>query len=50
MTLVEAWDEDEAGGTLTLSLSQTTKPTPGQPDKPPRVIPVAVGLIGRNGG
>ena len=50
VTLVEAWDEDEAGGTLTLSLSQTTKPTPGQPDKPPRVIPVAVGLIGRNGG
>lgn len=50
VTLVETWDEDEAGGTLTLSLSQTTKPTPGQPDKPPRVIPVAVGLIGRNGG
>ncbi|MDF1855651.1 aminopeptidase N [Pseudooceanicola sp.] len=41
--------EDWADGTFTLTLSQSTPPTPGQPDKPARVIPVAVGLIGPNG-
>ncbi|HRO15902.1 MAG TPA: aminopeptidase N, partial [Paracoccus sp. (in: a-proteobacteria)] len=47
LTLAEEWDED--AGRLTLRLSQSTAPTPGQPDKPPRVIPVAVGLISPNG-
>jgi len=41
--------EDWQDGTLTLHFRQETPPTPGQPDKPPRVIPIAVGLIGPNG-
>ncbi|KIC47607.1 aminopeptidase N [Ruegeria sp. ANG-S4] len=41
--------EDWANGTYTLTLSQTTQPTPGQTDKQPQVIPVAVGLLGPNG-
>ncbi|MDD2877664.1 MAG: aminopeptidase N [Acidiphilium sp.] len=32
-----------------LTLRQTTAPTPGQHDKSPFVIPVAIGLIGPNG-
>ena len=38
-----------ADGTYTLTLRQTTPPTPGQPDKQPQVIPVAVGLLNPNG-
>ena len=38
-----------ADGTYTLHLAQETPPTPGQPVKRPRVIPVAVGLLGPNG-
>ena len=45
LTLSEDW----AGGTLRLNFRQETAPTPGQPDKPPRVIPIAIGLIGPNG-
>ncbi|WP_170357308.1 aminopeptidase N [Ruegeria arenilitoris] len=41
--------EDWADGTYTLTLSQSTPPTPGQPKKLPQVIPVAVGLLGPNG-
>ncbi|WP_170368154.1 aminopeptidase N [Ruegeria arenilitoris] len=41
----EVW----ADGTYTLTLSQSTPPTPGQPEKLPQVIPVAVGLLGPNG-
>ncbi|WP_170391028.1 aminopeptidase N [Ruegeria arenilitoris] len=41
--------EDWADGTYTLTLSQHTPPTPGQPEKLPQVIPVAVGLLGPNG-
>jgi aminopeptidase N len=33
----------------TLVLRQSTKPTPGQPDKQPLPIPVAMGLIGPDG-
>ncbi|MBB1497808.1 aminopeptidase N [Paracoccus sp. MC1862] len=47
LTLVEDWDRD--AGTLTLRFTQSTAPTPGQPDKPARVIPIAVGLISVNG-
>jgi aminopeptidase N len=36
-------------GTYTLTLRQTTPPTPGQPDKAPQVIPVALGLLNPNG-
>ncbi|WP_304615112.1 aminopeptidase N [Paracoccus sp. (in: a-proteobacteria)] len=45
LTLQETWQD----GTLTLDFAQQTPPTPGQPDKPARVIPIAVGLIGPNG-
>ncbi|MEW2913156.1 aminopeptidase N [Leisingera sp. JC11] len=41
--------EDYAGGTYTLTFEQSTPPTPGQPDKAPRVIPMAVGLLSPNG-
>ena len=36
-------------GTYTLTFKQETPPTPGQDDKPPRVIPIAVGLLNPNG-
>ena len=42
-------EESYDNGTLTLDFTQTTPPTPGQPDKLPQVIPVAVGLLGPNG-
>ena len=45
LTLQETWQD----GTLTLDFTQQMPPTPGQPDKPARVIPIAVGLIGPNG-
>ena len=45
LTLSEEW----ADGRLTLNFRQETAPTPGQPDKPARVIPIAIGLIGPNG-
>ncbi|MFA5581766.1 MAG: aminopeptidase N [Paracoccaceae bacterium] len=41
--------EDYADGTYTLHFTQTTPPTPGQPDKAPLVIPIALGLLGQNG-
>ncbi len=47
LTLTEAWDEK--AGRLTLHFTQATRPTPGQPEKPARVIPIAVGLISANG-
>ncbi len=47
LTMAESWDED--AGRLTLRFTQATAPTPGQPDKPPRVIPIALGLISPNG-
>ena len=40
---------DAATKTLTLDLTQETKPTPGQPTKAPVVIPLAFGLVGRQG-
>ena len=36
-------------GTFRLTLRQDNQPTPGQPDKDPKVIPVAVGLLNPNG-
>ncbi|MDD9716066.1 aminopeptidase N [Dinoroseobacter sp. PD6] len=36
-------------GTYTLTLRQETPDTPGQTDKAPQVIPVTVGLLGRDG-
>ncbi|MEH7827478.1 aminopeptidase N [Gemmobacter denitrificans] len=42
----EAWD---GAGTYTLTFTQTNPPTPGQPDKGAKVIPIAVGLLNPNG-
>ncbi|MBO9450194.1 aminopeptidase N [Tropicibacter sp. R16_0] len=44
-----AVSDDYADGIYTLTLSQSTPPTPGQDTKQPQVIPVAVGLLGPNG-
>ncbi|KUJ79352.1 aminopeptidase N [Ruegeria profundi] len=41
--------EDWADGVYTLTLKQRTDPTPGQSEKLPQVIPVAVGLLSPNG-
>ena len=40
---------DAAAQTYTLTLSQTTPATPGQDGKQPQVIPVALGLLSREG-
>jgi aminopeptidase N len=45
VTVSEQWAE----GRYTLTLEQRMPPTPGQPDKRPVPIPVAVGLLGPNG-
>jgi len=41
--------EDWAEGTYALTFTQDTPATPGQPEKRPRVIPIAVGLLNPNG-
>jgi aminopeptidase N len=43
------WSHDAASRRLTLTLAQSAKPTPGQPEKLPFHIPVAVGLVGAQG-
>ncbi len=40
---------DPAARTFRLTVRQTVPPTPGQPDKAPMHIPLAVGLIGPDG-
>ncbi|HVV93272.1 MAG TPA: DUF3458 domain-containing protein, partial [Hyphomicrobiales bacterium] len=40
---------EAASGRYILDIAQTTAPTPGQPDKEPLVIPLALGLIGPDG-
>ena len=40
---------DAATQTLDLTLTQSTAPTPGQPDKRPLTIPVAIGLLDHDG-
>jgi aminopeptidase N len=40
---------DAAAKSYELTVSQRTPPTPGQPDKRPLPIPIAMGLIGPNG-
>jgi len=45
VSVVEDWD----GETLRLTFRQTVPPTPGQPQKAPMLIPVAMGLIGADG-
>ena len=41
--------DDFKDGRYTLHLQQQTPPTPGQAEKLPQVIPVALGLLGPNG-
>ena len=41
--------DDYSDGTYRLTLTQHTSPTPGQPDKAPFVIPVAVGVLAQDG-
>jgi len=40
---------DAAAATYTLTLTQSCKPTPGQPDKQAFVIPLSIGLVGPHG-
>jgi aminopeptidase N len=40
---------DAAARRYTLTVTQRTKPTPGQPDKQPVVIPLAMGLLAPDG-
>jgi len=40
---------DQKAGTYTLTFKQTCPPTPGQPVKKPLHIPVALGLLGKDG-
>jgi aminopeptidase N len=40
---------DAARKTYTLECTQHLAPTPGQPDKLPMVIPLSLGLVGKNG-
>jgi len=42
-------DYDLASQTLTLTVRQSNGPSPGQPEKLPQVIPLAVGLVGPDG-
>jgi aminopeptidase N len=42
-------DYDPAARTYTLTLRQSCPPTPGQPEKQPFVIPVAMGLLDHQG-
>ncbi|MDQ2095424.1 aminopeptidase N [Rhodalgimonas zhirmunskyi] len=44
-----SFTESFNNGTYTLTFKQQTPPTPGQPNKDPRVIPIAVGLLNPNG-
>ncbi len=45
LSVVEDWQD----GTYRLTFRQSVPPTPGQTDKKPMVIPVAVGLLNPNG-
>jgi aminopeptidase N len=40
---------DSCARTYRLDISQTVPPTPGQPHKEPMVIPLALGLVGKDG-
>ncbi len=47
--IVVAPHYDAGAKTYRLEVTQTIAPTPGQPHKEPMVIPLAVGLVGKNG-
>ncbi len=48
-TIVASGRYDAQAKRYTLDLAQTTPATPGQPDKLPVVLPVALGLVGKEG-
>lgn len=48
-TIVASGRYDAEARTYTLDLAQATPPTPGQPEKWPVVLPVALGLVGQRG-
>jgi aminopeptidase N len=43
-------DRDEQTGALAITLRQSTKPTPGQAEKPPRHIPMSYAVYGATSG
>jgi len=47
LTVTDAYDE--AAGVYTLTVTQSCPPTPGQPVKEPFHLPLAMGLLGRDG-
>ena len=47
LTVQRQWDAVK--GELTLELRQSTPPTPGQTEKQPLVLPIAVALVGEKG-
>ena len=47
LTVTSAYDA--SARTFTVMLTQATAPTPGQPQKQPLVLPVALGLVGSGG-
>src|SRR5215468_315932 len=47
--IVATGSYDARSKTYRLDLAQTLPPTPGQPTKAPMLIPLAVGLVGRDG-
>lgn len=47
LNVTDAWDEE--AGEYRLTVVQSCPPTPGQPDKKPLVIPLAMGLLGDAG-
>ncbi len=49
LKITDDWVPESNGGTYTLHIEQENPPTPGQPVKAPKVIPVAVGLLNPNG-
>ncbi len=48
--VVVASHYDSRAKTYRLDVAQTVPPTPGQPNKAPMVIPLALGLVGKDGG
>jgi aminopeptidase N len=40
---------DSAARSFRLDIAQSVPPTPGQPNKEPMIVPLALGLVGRNG-
>ncbi len=48
-TVTAQTSQDEAKGAVTLTLSQSTKPTPGQTEKSPVTLPLRVAFFDSNG-